>query len=65
MDLKEAYMAHTRKVTDIWLQHNKAIVSTSHDMKIRIKSLTTEFDDSTIDIDGCNEELQCIAVIDN
>jgi len=57
MELKEPYMAHTRKVTDIWMQHNKAIVSTSHDMKIRIKSLTSEFDDQTIDIEGYAEEL--------
>ena len=65
MELKEAYMAHSRRVTDIWMQHNKAIVSTSHDMKICIKSLTAEFDDQTIDIQGYAEELQCISVIDN
>jgi hypothetical protein len=57
MELKEPYMAHSRRVTDIWMQHNKAIVSTSHDMKIRIKSLTPEFDDQTIDIQGYAEEL--------
>ena len=45
-------MGHSRKVTDIWIQHNKAVVSTGHDMQIRIKSLSAEFDDQTIDIEG-------------
>ena len=39
------FMAHTRKVTDMWVQHKKAIVSTSHDCKLYIKSLCDEFDD--------------------
>ena len=65
MELKAPYMAHSRKVTDIWMQHNKAIVSTSHDMKIKITSLTSEFDDQAIEVEGYQEELQCIAVIDN
>ena len=39
------YMGHSRKVTDIWVQHNRAILSTSHDCKIYIKSLSQEFDD--------------------
>ena len=34
-------------------------------MKIKIRSLTKEFDDQTIEIEGYQEELQCIAVIDN
>ena len=64
----EPFEAHERKVTDIWMQHNKAIVSTSHDMKIHIKCTMTSqdaFDDQTIAIEGYGEELQCIAVIDN
>ena len=66
MRLKEAFEAHSRKVTDIWMQHNKAIVSTSHDMKIKIKALASaDFDDQTIEIEGYQEELQCLAVIDN
>ena len=52
MKLREAYMAHTHKVTDIWLQHNKAIVSTSHDMTIRTKSLVGDDYDKAIKIKG-------------
>lgn len=66
MKLKDAFMAHTHKVTSIWLQHNKAIVSTSHDMTIKMKSLVQGDDiDKSIKIRGYEEELQCIAVIDN
>ena len=57
MVLKESYTAHTRKVTDICMQHNKTIVSTSHDMKIWIKSLNSEFNDQAIEIEGYSEEL--------
>ena len=59
------YMGHTRKVTDIWVQHNRAILSTSHDCKIYVKSLSQEFDDQTIELDTRDEELQCIDVVDN
>ena len=63
----DPFIAHERKVTDIWMQHNKAIVSSSHDMKIHIKCTMSppDFDDQTIKIDGYEEELQCIAVIEN
>ena len=54
---KDAYKAHDCMVTDIWLQHNKAIVSTSHDMMINVKSLCNEFDDKKLSIEGYNEEL--------
>ena len=57
MELKEAYMAHTHKVTDIWIQHNRAIVSTSHDMTIKTKSLTDEDFEKNIEIKGYKEEL--------
>ena len=55
----DPFIAHERKVTDIWMQHNKAIVSSSHDMKIHIKCTQSpaEFDDQTISIDGYQEEL--------
>ena len=66
MKERESYVAHTQKVTSIWLQHNKAIVSTSHDMTIRTKSLHGDDYDKAIKIRGHEqEELQCIAVIDN
>ena len=59
------YMAHSRKVTDIWVQHGRAILSTSHDCTIYIKSLTQDFDDQSIELDNQDEELQCIDVVDN
>ena len=63
----DAYIAHNKKITDLWIQHKRAIVSCSHDSKIYVRTLSlNEFDNQMIEIEELKgEEFQCIEIIDN
>ena len=60
------YYGHEKKVSDLWVQHKRAIVSCSADNKLFIKAMTNEFDDSPVEIEELKgSEFMCIEVIDN
>lgn len=59
------YQPHNKKVTGIWVQSSKSVITCSHDFKIFIKSLNkNDYDDKVIEINKEGlAELQCIDVI--
>lgn len=61
----ESYQEHTDRITDIWVEPNKAIVSVSHDQTIFVKCLgEADFIEESIKVSGYNEKFECVAVID-
>jgi hypothetical protein len=44
------YQEHSKKVTGIWLQHGKAVISVSNDSLLFCKSLNKEFQDFSKDL---------------
>ena len=46
----DAYIAHNKKIADLWIEHKRAIVSCSLDAKIYIRALSAnEFDNQVIE----------------
>ena len=66
-EVDESYSAHKKEVTDIWVLHNQAIVSSSKDKTIYLKKLNpnSEMKEGTVDIGFKLEELLAVTVINN